>query len=228
MDVNLCGAVKLMCRESRGLVYRIECVGEKQFDLSPGSLTNFISTALPWLSSGAFISIARLCSFGWVVLGVSLIEALLEELEKRPEAAKRLARRIAMDIVSEEQLRTLLLDAILRESATKKDLEKLWDRIDRRFAELEKRVDAKFAEMEKRVEALEKEVVELRSRVVALEKRMDSLEERMHRLEERMDRFYTDLNRRMDTLTRWMIGLLVTIWATLVAIGLTALRLLMH
>ena len=53
---------------------------------------------------------------GWV-LRVSLIESLLEELDRKPEVAKKLARRLAIDIASEEHLRTLLLDAILRESS---------------------------------------------------------------------------------------------------------------
>ena len=56
----------------------------------------------------------------------------------------------------------------------------------------------------------------------------EEFEKRFTVLEERIDRFYTDLNRRIDTLTRWMIGLLVTIWATIAAIGVTALKLLMH
>ena len=101
-------------------------------------------------------------------------------MEEKPEEARRLARRIAADIVSEEQLRALLVDALVREAATRRDLERLGDR----------------------------------------------LEERIKRLEERMDRMYVDLNRRLDTLTRWMIGLLATIWATLLAAAIAALKIL--
>ncbi len=65
---------------------------------------------------------------------MSLVDQLLEELERNPSAAHRLARRIAADIASEEELRALLIDALLREAATRRDLERLGDRLEERIS----------------------------------------------------------------------------------------------
>jgi len=65
-----------------------------------------------------------------------LIEQLLGEMDERPEEAKRLARRLAADLASEEGLRSLLLEALLREAATREDLEKLGDRLEARIEKL--------------------------------------------------------------------------------------------
>ena len=108
------------------------------------------------------------------------LDKLLEELDREPEAAKRLAQRLAADLASEEQLRTLLLEALLHEAATKEDLERLEERLSARIDRLE-----------------------------------DQLRSEIHHLEE-----------RMDSLMKWMIGLLATIWGTLLAAAITALKLL--
>ena len=124
---------------------------------------------------------------------MSLVDRLLEELDSRPEAAKRLARRLAADIASEEQLRNLLLEGLLREAATKEDLEKLEERINARIDRLEESVNS----------------------------RMDKLEERLNK---RIDM----LNARIDGLLKWVIGLLATIWGTIVVAAIAALKLLLH
>ena len=66
-------------------------------------------------------------------------------MDKEPGAAKRLAKRLAADIASDESLRGLLLEALLREAATKDDiarLERRIDRIDQRIDRLEERMDS--------------------------------------------------------------------------------------
>ena len=68
---------------------------------------------------------------------MSLISRLLEEMDAEPEKARRLARRLAADIASEEQLRTLLLEAVAREAASRRDLERLGDRLEERIRSLE-------------------------------------------------------------------------------------------
>ncbi len=99
---------------------------------------------------------------------MSILPRLLEELERDEAGRRRLARMLAADIASEGELRVLLVNAVLREVATKEDLRRL----------------------EERMERLEKE-----------------LREKIRRLDE-----------RIDSLVKWLIGLLASIWATLVAL----------
>lgn len=122
---------------------------------------------------------------------MGITEKLLEELERNPEAARRLGSvfaEAAADAVIEEllrnrELRRRVLLAVSSEAVTRSDLERLVTR------------------------------EEFRDAAARLEKRLDIIEKRIDRLEE-----------RMDTFMRWMIGLLVTIWATLLAAVLVMLR----
>lgn len=122
---------------------------------------------------------------------MGITEKLLEELERNPEAARRLGSvfaEAAADAVIEEllrnrELRRRVLLAVSSEAVTRSDLERLVTR------------------------------EEFRDAAARLEKRLDIIERRIDRLEE-----------RMDTFMRWMIGLLVTIWATLLAAVLVMLR----
>ena len=63
-------------------------------------------------------------------------------MDKEPEAAKKLAKRLAADIASEESLRSLLLEALLREAATKDDIARLEQRLGERIDRLEERMDS--------------------------------------------------------------------------------------
>ncbi len=73
---------------------------------------------------------------------MSLINRLLEEMNKEPEAAKKLAKRLAAGIASDESLRSLLLEALLREAATKDDIARLEQRLGERIDRLEERMDS--------------------------------------------------------------------------------------
>jgi len=99
-------------------------------------------------------------------------------LRREPEKARSRAKLLAAEIASGEQLRGMLLEAMLREAATRRDLAEL-------KADLETRLD----HLE---DLLEKARAELNTRIGAV-------------------------NQRIDSIMRWVIGLLVTIWATLVA-----------
>lgn len=63
-------------------------------------------------------------------------------MDKEPEAAKKLAKRLAADIASEGSLRSLLLEALLREAATKDDIARLEQRLGERIDRLEERMDS--------------------------------------------------------------------------------------
>ncbi len=109
---------------------------------------------------------------------MTIASRLIDELRREPEKARSLAKLLAAEIAGDEQLRGMLLEAMLREVATRRDLAEL-------KADLETRLD----HLE---DLLEKTRAELNSRIDAV-------------------------NQRIDSMMRWMIGLLVTIWATLAA-----------
>lgn len=99
---------------------------------------------------------------------MSIIDRLLEDMDKYPEKRKRLARALALDIATEETLRLLLLESLLRDVSTKRDLREVEER-------------------------LQKQMEELR-------------------------RDLWKLNERIDSLVKWMVGLLASIWLTLVVL----------
>ena len=78
-------------------------------------------------------------------------------MDKEPGAAKRLAKRLAADIASEESLRGLLLEALLRGAATKDDIAKLEQRLGQRMDKLERRIDR----LEERMDSLIKWIIGL-------------------------------------------------------------------
>ena len=91
---------------------------------------------------------------------VSIAEKLIEELEKDPKIRKRLAELM----VTDSEVRLAIINAVLADVATKKDLERLEERIERRISTLE-------------------------SRIEALDNRVNSIEARLARLEGQMNLF---------------------------------------
>ena len=78
---------------------------------------------------------------------MSIAEKLIEELEKDPKIRKRLAELM----VTDSDVRLAIINAVLADVATKKDLEKLEERIERRISALENRVnsiEARLARLE--------------------------------------------------------------------------------
>jgi chromosome segregation ATPase len=106
---------------------------------------------------------------------VSIAEKLIEELEKDP----KIRRRLAELMVTDNDVRLAIINAVLADVATKSDLEKLEVATRRELENL--RVEMK-AEMEKLEERLER-------RISALESRVNSIEERLARLEGQMNLF---------------------------------------
>jgi len=107
---------------------------------------------------------------------MSIINQLLEDMDKYPEKRKRLARTLALDIATEETLRLLLLESLLRDVSTKRDLREVEER-------------------------LQKQMEELR-------------------------RDLWKLNEKIDSLVKWMVGLLASIWLTLVILLPVILKML--
>ena len=99
---------------------------------------------------------------------MSVIDQLLEDMDRHPEKRKRLARTLALDIATEETLRLLLLEGLLRDVSTKRDLRGVEERLQKQIEELKKGL--------------------------------------------------WKLNERMDSLIKWVVGLLASIWLTLIAL----------
>ena len=107
---------------------------------------------------------------------MSLSDQLAKEIAEGK--AEKLIKAIASELAKEPEARALIIEGVLKDVATKEDLEK---------AKLE------LKEEIRRVES------ELRQDVRRLDSRIDQL------------------NQRFDTMLKWIIGMLVTMWITIVA-----------
>ena len=128
---------------------------------------------------------------------MSIAEKLIEELEKDPKAR----RRIAELMVTDSDVRLAIVNAVLADVATKRDIERLEAATKRDLERLEAstkrelenlRVEMK-AEMERLEERLrseiQREVRRLEERISALENRVNAIEARLARLEGQMNLF---------------------------------------
>ncbi len=100
---------------------------------------------------------------------MSIAEKLIEELEKDP----KIRRRLAELMVTDSDVRLAVINAVLADVATKKDLKELEERLrnemQREVSKLEERISA----LEKRIEALEVRVNSIEARIAKLEGQMD-------------------------------------------------------
>ena len=106
---------------------------------------------------------------------VSIAEKLIEELEKDPKIRKRLAELM----VTDSEVRLAIINAVLADVATKKDLEKLEERLRNDFRN----------EIQREVRRLEERISALERRIEALENRVNAIEARLARLEGQMNLF---------------------------------------
>jgi len=113
---------------------------------------------------------------------VSIAEKLIEELEKDPKIRKRLAELM----VTDSEVRLAIINAVLADVATKKDLEKLEERLRNDFRN---EIQREVRRLEERISALERRIEALENRISALENRVNSIEARFARLEGQMNLF---------------------------------------
>jgi len=124
---------------------------------------------------------------------VSIAEKLIEELEKDP----KIRRRLAELMVTDSDVRLAIINAVLADVATKKDLERLEAATKRELEKLEERLKNDFrneirrevSRLEERISALERRIETLENRISALENRVNSIEARLARLEGQMNLF---------------------------------------
>jgi hypothetical protein len=158
---------------------------------------------------------------------VSLAEKLLEELKSDERVREEFLAFVAEGIARDRRARLVLLQGLLREAATKSDVEsakaELRVEIDKVRTELKAEIDALRKEFKADVESLRREFrgevealrSEVREEVKSLEARISSFEQRVARLEGSINLF-------IKLFIAFNLPLLVSVIAALVALLLRA------
>ena len=135
-----------------------------------------------------------------------------EDVVKLFEADVRSRKRMAELLVSEPDMRLAIINAVLRDVATKSDIEAL-----RR--ELKSDIESLKATTKSDIEGLRRDVSELRERVSKLEGAFTQLVERIGDLDKRidsLDKRIDALDKRIDYTTKVSWTLTISVLATLV------------
>jgi len=122
-----------------------------------------------------------------------------EDIVRLFEEDARARKRLAELLVSEPDVRLAIINAVLRDVATKQDLREMRDATRQDLKGLEERLTT-------RIEGVERDMNALRERLARLEGAMAQLAERIG-----------DLNKRMDYMARVTLILTGSVIATLVA-----------
>jgi len=142
-------------------------------------------------------------------------EAIVELFEKDVRARKRLAELL----VSEPDVRLAIINAVLRDVATKSDIERI--RAEYATKDDVKVLREEIAVLRGRVEKIEGDIAEVRERIAKLEGVVSQLVERISDLDKRID----SLDKRLDYVTKVSWTLTISVIAALIAnIVLIALR----
>ena len=124
-------------------------------------------------------------------------------------------KRLAELLVGEPDIRLAIINAVLRDVATKSDVDRLRDAtrqdIDRLRNEFRNEIERLREEFRNDIEKLRKE---FREEIARLEKRIDGLEERVTRLEERV----AGLDKRIDMVFKFMLMLNTPILVAVIGI----------
>ena len=116
-------------------------------------------------------------------------------------------KRLAELLVGEPDVRLAIINAVLRDVATKSDLEKLKEEL--------------RSEFRGEINRLEEEISRLRDRIMRLEEQVTRLEERITRLEERvtgLEERITGLDKRFDMMFKFMLMLNTPILVAVIGI----------
>jgi predicted nuclease with TOPRIM domain len=163
-----------------------------------------------------------------------LAQKIVEELEADEKVRKRLAKLLVPEAVSEPDLRLAIINAVLRDVATKDDVVKLREeiekiriatkedinRLEERIEVFRKEIYAQVAELRERVSKLEGAFTQLVERIGDLDKRIDALDKRIDALDKRidsLDKRIDALDKRIDYVTKVSWALTLSVLATLIA-----------
>ena len=136
-----------------------------------------------------------------------------EDIVRLFEEDARARKRLAELLVSEPDVRLAIISAVLRDVATKGDLEALRRAVREDMEAFREEVLARILALEGRVSELGERVSRLEGAFTQLVERIGDLDKRIDALDRRMD----SLDRRMDYVARVSWVLVVSVLATLVA-----------
>jgi len=143
-------------------------------------------------------------------------EDVVKLFESDERSRKRLAKLLLPEVVSEPDLRLAIINAVLRDVATKEDITKVMEEIEK----IRKDVYTYITELRERVSKLEGAFTQLVDRIGDLDKRIDSLDKRIDALDRRidaLDKRIDSLDKRIDYVTKVSWALTLSVLATLVA-----------
>jgi len=126
------------------------------------------------------------------------------------EGDVRARKRLAELLVSEPDIRLAIINAVMRDVATKHDLKELEGRLEARIGSVEARlmgVERELAALRERIAKVEGALTQLAERIGDLDKRIDSLDKRIDALDKRIDSLdmrIDSLDKRMDSLDKRM------------------------
>jgi len=162
-----------------------------------------------------------ICGALWQLRSMSLTaEAIVELFERDARARKRLAELL----VSEPDVRLAIINAVLRDVATKSDIEKVREEISKIRGEYATKSDiekvrAEYATKEDvkilrdEIEKIRADLVDVRERLSKLEGIVSQLVERISDLDKRID----SLDKRLDYVAKISWTLTAGVIATLIA-----------
>jgi chromosome segregation ATPase len=139
---------------------------------------------------------------------VSLAEKLLEELKSDEKLREEFLAFVAEGVARNRRARLVMLQGLLREAATKSDVESAKN-------ELRAEIEALRSEFRADVDALRKE---FREEIRRLEARIESLEARISSLEQRVARLEGSISLFIKLFIAFNLPLLVSVIAALVAL----------
>jgi len=168
---------------------------------------------------------------------VYLLSITADNIVKLLEEDVRARKRLAELLVSEPDVRLSLINAVLRDVATRSDIDKLYSQIETlrrdvysQISELRERVSKlegvvfqlaeRIGDLDKRIDSLDKRIDALDKRINALDKRIDALDRRIDALDKRidsLDKRIDGLDKRMDYVARISWLLAGSVIATLIA-----------
>jgi chromosome segregation ATPase len=154
---------------------------------------------------------------------VSLAEKLLEELKSDEKLREEFLAFVAEGVARDRRARLVMLQGLLREVATKSDVESAKNELRAEIEALRKEfradVDALRKEFRAEIEALRSE---FREEVKRLEARIESLEARISSFEQRVARLEGSISLFIKLFIAFNLPLLVSVIAALVALLLRA------
>ena len=154
---------------------------------------------------------------------MSLAEKLLEELKSDEKLREEFLAFVAEGVVRNRRARLVMLQGLIREVATKSDIESAKNELRAKIEALRKEfradVDALRKEFRAEIETLRSEV---REEFRRLEARIESLETRISSFEQRVARLEGSVNLFIKLFIAFNLPLLVSVIAALVALLLRA------